>query len=193
MPDRTGDTGGAAADRGAPTDELVLRRAAGPDVPGITRLVRAAYEGYEPLLGRTPFPMLTDYASAIRLHEVWLLEDPAGAIAAVLELVPEPDRLWIENVAVDPVRQGRGLGRRLLRFAEAEARRRRLPSLGLLTNERYLANIAMYERYGYVETHREPRQGTDVIHFRKPTPDAGPDGADGASDAAGTAGSRGSG
>ena len=149
------------------TGALELRRATPADAGAIRRVVHAAYVDYTPLLGRTPFPMLTDFDAAIREHEVWVLVGADGSVAAVLELIDEPDRLWIDNVAVDPARQGRGLGRRLLQFADDEARRRGRPELGLLTNERYLANIAMYERYGYVETHREPRQGTDLIHFRK--------------------------
>ena len=39
--------------------------------------------------------------------------------------------------------------------------------MALLTNERYLSNIAMYTRYGYRETHRVPYLGTDLVHFRK--------------------------
>ena len=154
----------------AARDDLELRRATPADAEAIRRLVHAAYVDYTPLLGRTPSPMLTDFDAAIREHEVWVLVEADGVPAAVLELIDEPERLWIDNVAVDPSRQGQGLGRRLLRFADEEARRRGRPELGLLTNERYVANIAMYERYGYIETHREPRQGTDVIHFRKRTP-----------------------
>ena len=122
--------------------------------------------GYTPLLGRTPFPMLADYADAVRSHEVWVLDD-AGRIVGVIELVARDDHLWIENVAIAPDRQGRGYGRRLLAFAEDEARRLGLPEMGLLTNERYLDNIAMYTRYGYRETHREPYRGSDLIYFRK--------------------------
>jgi aminoglycoside 2'-N-acetyltransferase I len=167
MPDRRRSAPGRAT--GA--DDLVLRRAGAGDADAVRRLVHRAYEDYAPLLGRTPFPMLADYDVAVREHEIWLLM-PAGSAdrAAILELIEEPTRLWIENVAVDPAWQGNGLGRRLLQFADEEARRRDLPELGLLTNERYLKNIAMYERYGYVETHREPRLGTDLIYFRKPTP-----------------------
>jgi GNAT superfamily N-acetyltransferase len=153
---------------GTEGDQDQLRRATAEDVPAVTALVRSAYEGYTSLIGRTPFPMLTNYAEAVAEHEVWLVDGDDGTLAALIELIEERDRLWIENVAVDPERQRQGLGRRLLAWAEAEARRRGIPELGLLTNERYLANIAMYERYGYVETHREPRLGTDVIHFRKP-------------------------
>ncbi|MEO5941231.1 MAG: GNAT family N-acetyltransferase [Candidatus Limnocylindrales bacterium] len=145
----------------------VLRRAVLADVAAIGGLVDAAYRGYLPLLGRTPKPMLTDFAVAVATHDVWVLEE-GGRIFAVLELVPHADHLWIDNVAVDPAAQARGLGRRLLAFAEDEARRLGLPAMGLLTNERYVANIAMYERHGYRETHREPYRGTDLVHFRKP-------------------------
>jgi ribosomal protein S18 acetylase RimI-like enzyme len=109
---------------------------------------------------------LTDYAVAVREHDVWVVEDGAR-IVGVLELDPRDDHLWVENVAVAPDQQGRGLGRRLLRHAEDEARRHGLREIGLLTNERYAANIAMYTRYGYRETHRQPHLGTDLVYFRK--------------------------
>lgn len=156
-------------DRATPP-ALAMRRATASDADAVRRLVHAAYAHYEPLLGRTPMPMLTDYGAAVRDHEVWVLDAPDGSIMSVLELIERPDHLWIDNVAVDPAWQGRGLGRQLLRYADDEARRRGLPELGLLTNERYVANIAMYERYGYRETRREPHLGTDLVHFRKTTP-----------------------
>jgi GNAT superfamily N-acetyltransferase len=155
--------------------EPVLRRADPADATAIAALVDAAYRGYLPLLGRTPKPMLTDFAAAIAGHDVRVL-DEAGRIVAVLELVPHPDHLWIDNVAVDPAAQGRGRGRRLLALAEDEARRLGLTEMGLLTNERYVANIAMYERYGYRETHREAYRGSDLVYFRKAL--AAPDGGD---------------
>jgi GNAT superfamily N-acetyltransferase len=143
-----------------------LRLATDDDVDAVRAVVHAAYGGYGPLLGRTPMPMLTDFAVAIREHEVWVAEVD-DRIVGVLELIPREDHLWIDNVAIDPEHQGRGLGRRLLKYADDEARRRGYESLGLLTNERYVRNIAMYERYGYRETHRTPHLGTDLVHFRK--------------------------
>lgn len=153
-------------DPGDPPAGFRLRRAGRADALALTSLVDAAYRHYVPLLGRMPKPMLADYAAAVERHDVWLLEDAVG-IAAILELANHGDQLWIENVAVDPSRQGRGLGRWLLGHAEREARRLGRTELGLLTNERYLANIAMYERYGYRETRREPYQGSDLVYFRK--------------------------
>src|SRR5918994_2268144 len=126
-----------SASAGADPD---VRRAADADVPAITELVRLAYAQYEPLIGRTPLPMLIDQGDAVRDHEVWVLEVDDEVIG-VLELAPRDDHLWIENVAIAPGWQGRGLGRRLLVHAEGEARRHGLTELGLLTNERYLDNM----------------------------------------------------
>ena len=143
-----------------------LRRATQADVQAITELVAAAYRHYEPLIGRTPLPMLVHYADAVREHEVWVLELDGGLVG-VIELQPRADQLWVENVAVAPRWQGRGFGRLLLRHAEVEAASHGLLEIGLLTNERYVDNIAMYTRYGYRETHRVPHQGTDLVFFRK--------------------------
>jgi GNAT superfamily N-acetyltransferase len=143
-----------------------LRRATLADTEAITELVTAAYRHYEPLIGRTPMPMLVHYADAVREHEVWVLDRDGGPVG-VIELEPRADHLWVENVAVAPRWQGRGLGRLLLRHAEVEAGRHGLREIGLLTNERYVDNIALYTRYGYRETHRVPNQGTDLVFFRK--------------------------
>jgi ribosomal protein S18 acetylase RimI-like enzyme len=144
-----------------------VRRATATDADPIRDLVTAAYEGYIPLLGRTPIPMLADYDEAVRVHEVWVLDDGRDGVIGVIELIPHPDHLYLANVAIATSHQGAGLGRQLLQLAEAEARARGLTELRLLTNERYASNIAMYERYGYVETHRTEHLGSDLVHFRK--------------------------
>ena len=146
--------------------QRIPRRATPDDVPAITQLVADAYGPYEPLIGRTPLPMLADYGDAVRDHEIWVVESD-GRLMGIIELIPRDDHLWIENVAIAPAWQRRGLGRLLLDHAEDEARRRGLQEMGLLTNERYVDNIAMYGRYGYRETHREPFKGTDLVYFRK--------------------------
>ena len=144
-----------------------LRRATSEDADPIRDLVHDAYVDYTPLLGRTPIPMLADYHEAVRVHDVWVLDDGDAGIVGVIELIPHPDHLYIENVAIAPSRQGEGLGRQLLHLAEREALQRGVPAIGLLTNEHYARNIALYERYGYVETHRTPHLGSDLVHFRK--------------------------
>jgi GNAT superfamily N-acetyltransferase len=149
----------------------VLRRATDSDAQSVDNLVASAYEKYIPLIGRTPMPMLTDHRESIRANDVWVL-DVEGTLVGVLELHARVDHVWIDNVAIEPTWQRRGLGRRLLQHAEDEARRIGLAEMRLLTNERYVANIAMYTRHGYVETHREPHLGTDLVYFAKTIGDA---------------------
>lgn len=146
--------------------EILLRRARTADAPAIGALVTAAYRGYVALIGRLPMPMAADHSAAIRDHEVWVLDD-GGALVGVLELVREPDHLWVENVAVAPDRQGHGLGRRLLDHAEALAVEAGYGEVRLETNERFAANLAMYAARGYRETGRVPYLGTDKVQLAR--------------------------
>jgi ribosomal protein S18 acetylase RimI-like enzyme len=130
-----------------------LRRAVPGDAAAIGALVRDAYGHYVARIGREPQPMTVDYDLAVREHQVWVL-DGADSLRAVLELMPDHDSLLIVNVAVDPRAQGSGIGRKLMDFAEQEARRQGFTSLTLYTNEKMTENIALYTRLGYVETER---------------------------------------
>jgi ribosomal protein S18 acetylase RimI-like enzyme len=75
-------------------------------------------------------------------------------VIGVIVLVEDDDRLVIENVAVDPARQGEGIGRRLLEFAEQVARRAGVRTVALYTHEKMTENIALYARLGYEEDER---------------------------------------
>jgi GNAT superfamily N-acetyltransferase len=93
--------------------------------------------------------MLEDYSKVIREHQVHIAERDRRIVGALV-LVDTSEGLLIDNVAVDPSLQGTGVGRRLLEFAEAEARRRGLLSIHLSTNEKMTENQALYSRIGYV-------------------------------------------
>jgi ribosomal protein S18 acetylase RimI-like enzyme len=131
-----------------------LRRAVPEDAIAVRALVREAYARWVPLIGREPKPMGADYAQAIRAHLVWVM-DRENQIVAVLEAIPHADHLLVENVAVAPTHQGQGIAKQLMAFAEALAEERGLKELRLYTNERFEANIALYTKLGYIETHRQ--------------------------------------
>src|SRR5712672_207632 len=78
--------------------------------------------------------MLDDYAARVSEGVVWVVEEGA-VIAAIIVLLPAADYLLLDNVAVSPARQGLGLGRRLLAFAEAEALRRGYHEIRLYTHQ----------------------------------------------------------
>ncbi|WP_137124579.1 GNAT family N-acetyltransferase [Roseomonas sp. HF4] len=142
-------------------------RPARPDEAATLRaLVRAAYAVYVPRLGREPAPMTDDYAVRIAAGQAWILEEDGTPVGALI-LEDQPDGLLLYNIAVAPAAQGQGVGRRLLAFTEAEARRRGYGLLRLYTNEKMVENVAMYPRRGFTETHRGAEAGHRRVHFEK--------------------------
>ena len=147
--------------------KVSIRRAAPTDADAVRDLTRAAYAKWVPIAGREPSPMRADHAAAIRRHIVDLVE-AGGALVALIELVPEPGCLLIENVAVRPEAQGQGLGDMLLGHAEDVAAELGLAELRLYTNALFTANIDFYARRGYREARRETiAPGAVAVHMRK--------------------------
>ena len=136
------------------------------DVPALRAVAVAAYQGYVPRMGRPPAPMSADYAQAVRDGRVWVAADD-GVLVGLAVLVPRDDHLLVENVAVSPPAQGRGVGGELLAFAEDHARRLGLSQVRLYTNEAMTENLVYYPRRGYVETHRAEQDGYRRVFFRK--------------------------
>jgi GNAT superfamily N-acetyltransferase len=133
-----------------------IRAAGGGDVAAIEALVERAYGGYIERIGLRPGPMDDDHGEQVRRGLVHVAEDGGGdpEIVGVIVLVEGEDRLVIENVAVDPARQGEGIGRRLLEFAEETARRAGAGTVALYTHEKMTENLALYAHLGYVEDER---------------------------------------
>lgn len=143
-----------------------IRPATVDDISAIERIVRDAYSPYIQRIGATPGPMLDDYPARIAQGLVHVLL-ASGDIQALLVLIPEPDCLLLDNLAVSPGAQGKGYGRHLLRFAEDEARRRGLAAIRLYTQEKMTENIGIYRRHGYVETHRAEEIGLKRVFMKK--------------------------
>jgi GNAT superfamily N-acetyltransferase/DNA-binding HxlR family transcriptional regulator len=145
-----------------------IRAARDADLPAVEDLVRRAYEPYIERIGRRPAPMDDDYAEAIAARRVFVAEERVDAgVLGLLVLIPAGDHLLVENVAVDPARQGKGLGRALLARAETVARRKGLPTLRLYTNAAMHENIALYSSLGWQETGREVVNGFERVFFLK--------------------------
>jgi ribosomal protein S18 acetylase RimI-like enzyme len=145
----------------------VIRRADLADLAAIERIIHAAYSVYLERMGKPPGPMLDDYRQLISAAAVSVFEEPGGAVAALIVLSPKPDHLLLDNIAVCPNRQGSGLGRRLIVFAEDEARRLGFAELRLYTHVTMTENIALYTRLGFAETGRGRDAGYDRVFMTK--------------------------
>ncbi|HWA51073.1 MAG TPA: GNAT family N-acetyltransferase [Dongiaceae bacterium] len=147
--------------------DITFRRAGSEDVATVAAITNAAYAKWVPIIGRKPKPMLADHAAAIRDHEVELaLLD--GKPVGLIELIPAPDHLLLESIAIDPASQGNGLGRVLMARVEDHAHRRGLPRVRLYTNKAFAANVDFYLRLGYAIDREEPFMGGLTVYFSKP-------------------------
>ena len=146
---------------------ITLRLASEGDAPVLRRIAVAAYQHYVARIGREPAPMRADYVAAARGGHTWVAAEQDGEIAGFIVLVPEPGYLLLENIAVLPTAQGKGLGARLLTLAEERAAALGLPEIRLYTNEAMTENLAYYPRHGYTETHRAQEDGFSRGFFRK--------------------------
>ncbi len=149
------------------SDGAELRQAVAADATAIRELTRAAYAKWVPLIGREPKPMTADYVEAVR-HNRFDLLYVDGKLAALIETIKQADHLLVENVAVSPAFQGRGLGRRLMAHAEALAAASDFAEIRLYTNKLFAENLRLYGRLGYRVDREEVLAVGVVVHMSKP-------------------------
>jgi ribosomal protein S18 acetylase RimI-like enzyme len=145
---------------------LVIRRATIDDAAAIRALTRQAYAKWVPLIGREPLPMGADYVAAVQKHRIDLLY-VGGELAALIEMIAQAGHLLVENVAVSPSFQRRGLGRTLLGHAEGVAAALGYRQVRLYTNERFVGNAELYIRLGYRIDRTEEFRGSLRVHMSK--------------------------
>lgn len=144
----------------------LIRPAEIADVDAIHACVTEAYQPYIQRIGKPPGPMLENYRDVVQQHSAFVI-DVQGQIAGILVLIHQTDSILLDNVAVHPANQGMGIGRDLMDFAEAEARRQGFQAIDLYTHECMTENIKLYKRLGYVETERRTEKGYARVYMRK--------------------------
>jgi GNAT superfamily N-acetyltransferase len=93
------------------------------------------------------------------------LREAGRLVAAVRLRVLGDGLLQLGRLAVAPDRQGGGLGTWLLVESETvvpDTRR-----IELFTGDLSAANLRLYHRHGYVETHRTPAGNHQLVHLTK--------------------------
>jgi GNAT superfamily N-acetyltransferase len=144
---------------------VLIRPAAPGELGAIHELVGDAYRGYISEIGFRAPPMDVDYGAALARGEVFVAEDES--IVGVIVLVGHPQNLLVENVAVHPREQGKGIGSALLDFAERRARTKGLPRVRLYTHERMARNLLIYARRGYRRDRKPPGDDSPRVFLSK--------------------------
>jgi len=144
----------------------MIRPALPTEAEAVRALVRAAYARWIERLGREPSPMRDDYARRIADGQAWVLgPKDDGEIVGLILLKDGPEALLIPNIAVAPPAQGQGYGRRLITFAEAEARRRGYDEVRLFVNALMVENIALYQHLGFAQITRIQGEDSDRVYL----------------------------
>lgn len=147
-------------------EPLQTRRATRPagiaDVPAIVALVESAYRGESSRAGWTTEADLIDgrrtdpemiCSALVAVAQVVLVVGPRERPLACCSLTYRDGRVWLGMFAVDPGRQGQGIGDRLLSEAERYAASRWGVSEVFLTVIAQRPElIAWYERRGFAPT-----------------------------------------
>jgi len=143
----------------------IIREANLSDALGIQECVGTAYKHYISRIGKPPEPMLNDYTDLIQYHKVFVAE--LNQIIGVLVLIQNSSNIILDNVAVIPDQQGKGIGKQLINLAESEAYRLGFRKLDTYTHQCMVENIEMYKTLGYTEIERKEEHGYNRVYMQK--------------------------
>jgi len=147
----------------------MIRKACKQDLDGIHQCAAAAYHKYIERIGKEPAPMVADFATAIEMGRVHVDVDDAE-VGGFIVFFPRADHIHLENVAVPPAKQGRGIGRRLIEFVETRAVELGFARIELYTNAKMVENLALYPSLGYLQFDHRIEDGFERIYFSKSLP-----------------------
>jgi ribosomal protein S18 acetylase RimI-like enzyme len=128
----------------APSAAVELRPASPADTPALRRLGQRAFAEYDPDAGRTVERMLN------RSSTKTLVAEQRGVVLGFVVLEPEGRGAFaISALAVDVEQRGRGVGERLMRAAEREARAGGAKLLTLTTAQANVSALSLFLRLGF--------------------------------------------
>jgi len=149
--------------------EMIVRLARPTDLPRLPEIeVSAATlfrdQGVEVFAGEAPetpidFTPAKVWAPIVDEGLLWVMAKPDGPPGAFVAARIEEGRLHILELDVHREHQGQGLGRRLLTFVVAEARRRGLAGLSLTTFRDVPWNAPFYASVGFAIVEGEDARG----------------------------------
>ena len=144
-----------------------IRQAQPGDEPAVRACAEAAYEQYVAAIGKKPAPMVADFASLIASGFMHVATGAEAAVLGFIVFYKKHDHVFLENAAVHPGAGGRGIGKRLIAFCEAEAKQFGATSIKLYTNEKMTENLSIYPHLGYRETGRKREDGFNRVFYEK--------------------------
>jgi GNAT superfamily N-acetyltransferase len=133
------------------------------DVHRLTQAAFAPYARLQPPSGAVAESV--EHVAAVLTAGGGAVAERAGvAVGCLRWSLRDGGDLYVGRVAVDPGEQGSGIGRALMAWAEAEARRRGCGALSVGVRVALPENLAYFQRMGFVVTGEHRHDG-----FEQPT------------------------
>lgn len=147
--------------------DIVIRLARRADFAAIETCAQQAFGKYVARIGRAPAPMVADFRRQIDEGLVRMAADKSDSLIGFTVFYPKAGNMHLENIAVCPDHQGKGVGKLLMACCETEARRLGCVAVELYTNLKMTENLMLYPKLGYRETDRRRDDGFDRVFFEK--------------------------
>ncbi len=144
-----------------------IRLARAEEEGAVRRCAEEAFMPYVAAIGQKPVPMIADFHALIASGCLYVAVQNDTDILGFIVFYRQGASIHLENIAVRPDMAGRGIGKRLIGFCEAEAKRQGAVFVTLYTNAKMTSNLSIYSHLGYQETGRRRDDGFDRVFFEK--------------------------
>ena len=142
---------------------MFFRRAVAEDHKIIIAIAQKAYEKYVERMGKEPAPM----RPVIQKEDVVFICEDNKQIIAFAILVKINDQIILDNIAVDPSHQKKGIGNNFIKFIEQYLIKKKFDKYQLYTNEKMFENIKWYQKIGFKIFKKVTEKGYNRIYFEK--------------------------
>ena len=164
-------------------ESLTIARVETADLGALTTLINNAYRGEAGWTSEGAYlegkrTTLADMETLFVRPDLELFKCclPNGDVVGFVSFQYRPDDLYLSLLSVSPECQDRGVGRKLLEFAETQARSLKKPAILITVVNIRTELISWYERRGYFITGNtkpfpieagEPRVAIHLVEMRK--------------------------
>ena len=147
---------------------MFLFRPALPTDDACCRMIaEAAYLPYLDRMDRKPAPMNANYKNHIKNDQVFVIEYSQTAQVIAFSVIVIKNKIyWLENIAVSPQYQKRGIGKMIL-FEVEQWLSQRTRSYQLYTNVVMHENIEWYKKQGFIQLRQALEDGFERLYFCK--------------------------